>query len=184
MTKIDKQTEKDFLKAENFRNKNENNEAIKILKKIIKKEPKFPPFLNSIALSYANLKNFEKAENYFLECMKIEPVPLICINNFGKFYYNFEYYLKALPLLKKSLNLNPQQIQIVEITGACLFEAGLNKEAGVFYNEMLKKFPNNKMIKYFHGKNLLRLNKHQEGLESIKETSGVIEFGEKKFRID
>ena len=59
MTKIDKQTEKDFLKAENFRNKNENNEAIKILKKIIKKEPKFPPFLNSIALSYANLKNFE-----------------------------------------------------------------------------------------------------------------------------
>ena len=32
--------------------------------------------------------------------------------------------------------------------------------------------------------NLLKMNKHQEGLDYIKETSGVIEFGEKKFKIN
>ena len=40
------------------------------------------------------------------------------------------------------------------------------------------------MIKTLYGKNLLRMNKHGEGLGIIKETSGVIEFGEKQFKIN
>ena len=49
---------------------------------------------------------------------------------------------------------------------------------------MLEKFPDNKTIKYYYGKNLLRINKHQKGLDFIKESSGVIEFGEKKFKLN
>ena len=184
MIKIDEKTEKNFLKAEDLRDKGKNNEAIEILKEILKDYPEFPPVLNSLALLYTNLENFEEAESYFQKCMKIEPVPLVCINNFAKLYYNYKCYLKALPLLQKSLRENIHQIQIVEIAANCLFEANLKKEANNFYKEMLKIFPDNKTIKHNHGKNLLKMNKHQEGLDYIKETSGVIEFGEKKFKIN
>ena len=116
--------------------------------------------------------------------MEIEPVPLVCINNFAKLYYNLNYFKKAIPLLRKSLKISTNQIQIIEITAVCLFEAGFKNEADNFYREVLKKFPNNNTIKYLQGKNLLRMNKHKEGLESIKENAGVIEFGEKQFKID
>ena len=184
MIKIDKLTEKKFLKAEDLRAKGENDEAIKIFKEIEKQYPELPPVLNSIALIYTSLKNFNEAEIYFKKCMKIEPVPLVCINNFAKLYHNHDYFLKALPLLQKSLSQNIQQIEIVEITARCLFEADLKKEANNFYQEMLKKFQDNKMIKTLYGKNLLRMNKHSEALGIIKETSGDIEFGEKQYKIN
>ena len=184
MIKIDKKTEKNFLIAEELRSNDKSEQAIEILKEILHKYPGFPPALNSIALSYVGLKKFEEAESYFIKCMEIEPVPLVCINNFAKLYYNLNYFKKAIPLLRKSLKISTNQIQIIEITAVCLFEAGFKNEADNFYREVLKKFPNNNTIKYLQGKNLLRMNKHKEGLGSIKENAGVIEFGEKQFKID
>ena len=184
MITIDKITEKNFLEAEQLRSASRYKEAIKIFKKILKQYPNLPPALNSIALSYASLENFEKAEIYFKECMKNEPVPLVCVNNFAKLYFNYKKYSLALPLLQKSLSQNSQQVQMVEIAANCLFDLGMKKETDNFCKEMLKKFPDNKTIKYYYGKNLLRINKHQEGLDLIKESSGVIEFGEKKFKLN
>jgi tetratricopeptide (TPR) repeat protein len=184
MIKIDKITEKKFLEAEKLRTIGKYDESIKILKEIMKQYPELPPVLNSIALVYTSLKNFDEAQAYYQKCMKIEPVPLICINNFAKFYYNHNMYLKALPLLQKSLNQNIHQIQIIELTATCLYESSMKKELENFCKEMLKKFPENKTIKHLYGKNLLKKNKHQEGLDLLKETSGVIEFGEEKYKLN
>ena len=46
--------------------------------------------------------------------------------------------------MQKSLSQNIQQIEIVEITARCLFEADLKKEANNFYQEMLKNFQTTK----------------------------------------
>ena len=184
MIKIDNITEKKFLEAEKLRSTGKYEEAIKIFKEIMKQYPELPPVLNSIALIYSSLKNFDKAEIYYQKCMKIEPVPLVCINNFAKLYYNHKMYLKALPLLQKSLNKNDQQVQIVELVATCFAETGMKNELENFCKEMFKKFPENKTIKHLYGKNLLKKNKHQKGLDLLKETSGVIEFGEENIKLN
>ena len=61
MIKIDKITEKNFLEAEQLRSAGRYKEAIKMFEKILKEYSNLPPALNSIALSYASLENFEKA---------------------------------------------------------------------------------------------------------------------------
>ena len=43
--------------------------------------------------------------------------------------------------------------------------------------------PKNKNLKHYYGKNLLKLNKHSEGLKYLNESSGMIEFGEKDFKV-
>ena len=43
--------------------------------------------------------------------------------------------------------------------------------------------PQNKYLKTFYGKNLLRLNRHSEGLKYLNESSGMTEFGEKDLKI-
>tara|TARA_B100001063_G_scaffold155395_1_gene144990 strand:+ start:1612 stop:2166 length:555 start_codon:yes stop_codon:yes gene_type:complete len=183
MQKIDKENEKKFLEAENYRANKEFQKAINIFKTIINQFPKFPPALHNIAICYTELKKFEVAENFYLKCMNIEPVSILTINNLAKLYYSKKQYSKALPVLRKSLLKKNDQEDIVEVTAVCLFESRLKKETNDFCFEALKKFPKNKILRIHYGKNLLRSNNHSEGLKHLKESTGMIEFGEKSFKI-
>ena len=50
---------------------------------------------------------------------------------------------------------------------------------------MVPTLLNKKFLSFAKGKvNLLRLNKHLEGQKYLNESSGMIEFGEKDFKID
>ena len=184
MQKIDKETEKKFLEAENLRANKDFKKAINIFKTILHQFPELPPALHNIAICYTELNNIEDAEKFYLKCLKIEPVSILSINNLAKLYYNTGNFSKALPILKKSLLMKEDQETVVEITAQCLFELNLTSETDIFCSKALKKFPENKNLKTFYGKNLLRSNRHAEGQKYLNESSGMIEFGEKDFKID
>jgi|TARA_Y100000389_G_scaffold176837_1_gene188648 tetratricopeptide (TPR) repeat protein len=183
MKKIDLDTEKKFLEADKLRNKNQFKDAINILDKIIKKYPEFLPALNNIALNYVNIKNFIEAEKYYSICLNLKPEELIFINNLAKVFHDTNQYKKALPLLQKSLMKNKEQLDIIKITAKCLFELDLTKDLDIFLSKVLKKYSDDITLKYYYGKNLLKINKHIEGLNMLKKTLGVIEFDKKKFKI-
>ena len=183
MQKINVETEKKFLEAEKLRNSGKHREAIEILEKIIQQYPNFLPAINNIALNYINLKKFDEAEKYYKICLSIKPDELIFINNLAKVFHDINAYKKAIPLLQKSLNINSNQIEIMRITAKCLFEIDFRKELDVFFSKALKVFPNDKTLSYYYGRNLLRMNKHTSGLSILKETIGVIEFDEKRFKV-
>ena len=183
MKKIDLDTEKKFLEADKLRNKNQFKDAINILDKIIKKYPEFLPALNNIALNYVNIKNFIEAEKYYSICLNLKPEELIFINNLAKVFHDTNQYKKALPLLQKSLMKNKEQLDIIKITAKCLFELNLTKDLDIFLSKVLKKYSDDITLKYYYGKNLLKINKHIEGLNMLKKTLGVIEFDNKKFKI-
>ncbi len=183
MEKIDIETEKNFLSAEKLRNSGKFQEAITVLKKIIEQYPKFLPALNNIALNFINLKNFEEAKKYYKICLSIKPDELIFINNLAKVFHDMGTFKEAIPLLQKSLNINSNQLEIMKITAKCLFEIDLRNELNNFFINAFKLFPEDKTLKYYHGRNLLRMNKHIDGLNILKQTIGVVEFDEKKFRI-
>ena len=116
-------------------------------------------------------------------CLNIKPDELIFINNLAKVFHDTNNYKKAIPLLQKSLSINSKQIEIMKITAKCLFEIDLRKELDSFFLKALKIFPEDKTLRYYYGRNLLRMNKHIIGLNILKETIGVIEFDEKKFKV-
>ena len=115
--------------------------------------------------------------------LDIKPVSILSINNLAKLYYKAGQYKKALPILEKSLFMKEDQETVVEVFAQCLFELNLLKDTDTFCEKAIKKFPQNKNLKTFYGKNLLRLNRHSEGLKYLNESSGMIEFGEKNFKV-
>ena len=183
MQKIDKDTEKKFLEAENYRLNKDFEKAVKIFEAILKQFPELPPALHNIAICYTELDRFEEAEKSYIKCLNIEPVSILSINNLAKLYYNNRQYKKAIPILQKSLLKKDDQQDIAEAVAQCLFELKHTKGLDTFCKQAIKKFPQNKTLKSFYGKNLLRLNKHSEGLKYLNESSGMIEFGEEEFKI-
>ena len=180
---IDKETEKKFLEAEKYRSNREFEKAINIFNTILEQFPKLPPALHNIAICYTELNKIEEAEKSYLKCLDIKPVSILSINNLAKLYYKTGQYKKALPILEKSLLMKEDQEKVVEVFAQCLFELRLIKDTDTFCAKAVKKFPQNKNLKTFYGKNLLRLNRHSEGLKYLNESSGMIEFGDKDFKI-
>ena len=181
---IDKETERKFLKAEKYRANREFEKAINIFNAILKQFPKLLPALHNLAICYTEQKKTEEAEKCYIKCLEIKPVSLLSVNNLAKLYYNTGQFKKALPILEKSLLMKEDQETVIEIFAQCLFELNLTKAVDTFCTRAIKKFPQNKNLKTFYGKNLLRLNKHAEGQKYLNESSGMIEFGEKGFKID
>ena len=180
---IDKETEKKFLEAEKYRANKDFSKAIDIFKTILTQFPKLPPALHNIAICYTELNQIEEAEKSYLKCIDIKPVSILSMNNLAKLYYKTGQYKKALPILEKSLLMKEDQETVVEVFAQCLFELNLTKATDTFCEKAIKKFPQNKNLKTFYGKNLLRLNRHSEGLKYLNESSGMIEFGEKNFKV-
>ena len=184
MEKIDKEAEKKFLEADNYRLNKDFEKAINIFKNLLEQYPNLSPALNNIAMCYIGLNQLDEAEKFYLKCLEIEPVSLLSINNLAKLYFSSNQYRKALPLLRKSLIRKEDQIDVVEVIATCMFELRFIKETDNFCREAIKKFPKSEVLKSYYGKNLLRLNKHSEGQKYLNESSGVIEFGEEKFNIE
>lgn len=183
MSQIDKQSQESFFEAENLRKKKNFKEAINIYLEILKKYPNLLPVYNNIGLSYAELNNFEMAEKYFMDCLKFEPNNIAPLNNLAKLYFRNKKHKKAIPLYKKSLTLKADQPLIAEIFAESLFDLNLIKETNSFCEEALIRYPENIIIKFCYGKNLLKLNEHKKGLDFIKQSSGIIEFNEESFSI-
>ena len=181
---IDRETEKKFLEAEKYRANREFEKAIDIFNEILEQFPKLPPALHNLAICYTEQKKTEEAEKCYIKCLEITPVSILSVNNLAKLYYNTGQFKKALPILEKSLLMKEDQETVIEIFAQCLFELNLTKAADTFCVRALKKFPQNKNLKNFYGKNLLRLNRHTEGQKYLNESTGMIEFGEKDFKID
>ena len=181
---IDKETEKKFLKAEKYRANKEFEKAIDIFNEILEQFPKLPPALHNLAICYTEQKKTEEAEKCYIKCLEIEPVSILSVNNLGKLYYSTGQFKKALPILEKSLLMKEDQETVIEVFAQCLFELNLTKAVDTFCARAIKKFPQNKNLKTFYGKNLLRLNRHTEGQKYLNESTGMIEFGEKDFKID
>lgn len=176
MNKIDQSTIEKFKKAEELFSKKKIDESIKNYKEILNFHPSFLPALNNIALCYEHLNILAEAETYYLKCVSLKSDELTFINNLSNIYLKQKKFDQALPLLKKSLEINSNQLKIVQFTAMCLIDLNERKEAENFCVEKLKDFPNDRILIKVHARNLINLNKHKEGLNAMKKGSGFIEF--------
>lgn len=165
--------------------KNNGNflEAIKILKSILVDEPNFTPGLNDIANCYFQLNDLDHAEKYYLLSLKNEPLNTQILNNLSLLYLRSKYPDKALPILKKSLDIKIDQLNIVEKIGHCLIELNLYSEANIFCKKFLIKYPKNNFLISYYEKSLFKLGKNVEGLKFLQKNTGFIQFDDDVIKI-
>ena len=172
-----------FNQAEELRNSGNFSDAIKILKSILKNEPNSTSVLNSIANCYFQTNKIDLAEKHYLLCLKNDPSNLQILNNLGLLYLRNKDLNNALPVLKKSLEKNNEQENVIEKIGYCLMEMKLFLEVNKFCEKFLKKYPKNNFLLDYYEKSFFKLGKNIEGLEFRKEQEGFIQFDNDKVKI-
>ena len=172
-----------FYQSEKLRNSGNFSEAIKVLKNILKNEPNLTSALNSIANCYFQINEINLAEKHYLLCLKNDPSNLQILNNLGLLYLRNKDLKNALPILKKSLQKNNEQENVIEKIGYCLIEMKLYFEVNKFCEKFLKKYPKNDFLLDYYEKSFFKLGKNIEGLEFRKEQEGIIQFDNDKVKI-
>jgi len=172
-----------FNKAEKLRNNGNFVEAINLFKKILKENPNFKPALNNIANCYFKLNKYDLAENYYLNCLKLNQDNIVILNNLSLLYLKIKNFKKALSTLQESLNKNINQESEIEKVAYCLTELNLLNKVDKFCKENIKKYPKNKIILSYYRRNLFELGKHEEALEAYQKETGVIELDNDKVSI-
>ena len=167
---------KKFELAEKLLAEKKYEESIANFSEILKTYPNFIPAIYNLGLCYEFSNQFEKAELSYDKCHSLKPDEVRFINNLATIYLKQSKFEQALPLLKKSLEISENQPIIVIYTLMCLVDLNKRKEAEKFGNEKLKTFSDDSELNKLHGKNLMSLNKHKEGLKFLKKATGFIEL--------
>ena len=175
---MNKDVIKNFEIAEKLLAEKKYEESIVYFNQILKADPNLIPAIYNLGLCYEFLNQFEKAELSYDKCNSLKPDEIRFINNLATIYLKQKKFQQALILLKKSLEINEKQSIIAIYTLMCLIDLNKREEAEIFGFEKLKIFSNDIELNKIHGKNLMNLGKHKEGLKYLKKASGFIELNE------
>ena len=173
---MNKDIVKKFELAEKLLTEKKYDESIANFKEILKIESNLVPAIYNLGLCYEFSNQLDMAELNYNKCHSIKPGEIRFINNLAVIYLKQKKFQQALPLLKKSLEINENQQIIVYYTFMCLTDLNKREDAVKFGNEKLKTFSDDSELNKLHGKNLMSLNKHKEGLKFLKKATGFIEL--------
>ena len=173
---MNKDIVKKFEIAEKLLAEKKYDESIANFKEIIKIEPNLIPAIYNLGLCYEFSNQLDKAELSYNKCYTLKPGEIRFINNLAVIYLKQKKFQQALPLLKESLEINENQQIIVYYTLMCLIDLNKREAAEKFGYEKLKTFSDYGELNKLHGKNLMNLNKHKEGLKFLKKATGFIEL--------
>ena len=183
MDKINPILKKNFSLAEKYFSEGKFDSSIKEYKNILKNNPNFVQAIFNLAIAYEQSGEFDDAIKNYLKCLTISPKEKMFINNLANVYFKKGELEKSLQQLKNSFLVDNSQLRVIEGITECLIKLNLRKKAEIFLNEIIKKFPENKILNIMHGENLIALNKHKLGLDFVRKGTGFIEFKDNKVNI-
>lgn len=98
--------------------------------------------LNAMGIAYARLKDYERAENAFLESLSMNPNNYITYFNLAEMHYYSEKYEEAEKYYKKVLYLQPTHTRALYHLGKLGIKNVKKEEAIVYFKKVLKVRPN------------------------------------------
>ncbi len=146
---------------------------------ILKQNPNSISIKNNLALCYEGLREFKKAINLYKNCIDAKPDPLF-FNNIGRVYFTVKDYKNSCMYLEKSLSMNNKQIYIIELLTASYNHLNLSDKIIKLLENLINSFPKNRFLNGCFGKNLLKANRHAEGLYYLRLGYGMVELNENK----
>ena len=148
-----------------YQAKGEYDKSVEFLEAEINKGRKNFSFLNNLGLSYFKLKNIQKAEQAFLNVLKINPNFINTLNNLGILYTEINDFETAEKYLRKSLEINPNVLETNFNLATTLQGNGQLDEAKNFYKKTLQ------INKNFTRSNLAlaMIEKHSQNNNNVSE---------------
>ncbi len=102
-----------------------NNKAIEFYTKIVTSEPDDHEAWNNMAISYANMDEFDKAIECWKKAVEIKPSKIESWSGLSSVYHDLGKFDLAIEALQKVLKINPK------ITGAKRMLERIKKAQGV-----------------------------------------------------
>ncbi len=123
-------------------NNEKYNESISYLEKITNNIEKYQNYNQqfyliyyNIGLSYENLREFDKAEKYYLNAYQLNQNDINILVNLSSTYREKKEFDKAIEFLNKAITLNPKNRVLYNNLGIIYSEIGNHKQS-VYYNRL------------------------------------------------
>ena len=122
---------------------NQKKEALEILNKLTKDQPKFLEAFHLLANINEDLKKYEKSKNILEHIVNIKTNDSKAKYNLARIYqYHLNKKKKALELYKQALDIDGKNYQIWNAIGNMQIELKKHNDALYTLNQITKKFPN------------------------------------------
>lgn len=114
-------------------------EAVKTAQKILKNYPKYPPALNFIGYTYAEMgKNLDEAEKMIKLALKGQPDDGYILDSLGWVYFKKGKIHDAIRVLQRAIKLVPKDPIISEHIGDAYFKNGDYEKAQRMYKKAMR----------------------------------------------
>ena len=154
--------------------------ALKSFQHAEKRKPKDPAIKNYISQAYAGLDDMEKAHEYILKAITLEPQAPIHRQLYATYLMRQGRYHEAIPVIDESLETQPSDV-IYILRGQADYNMGNMDSALEFFDKALQLDPNNPLANHMIGLSYYRLERYAEAIPHLE---AALSFGEIKSLMD
>ena len=119
------------------------NKALELYTKVWDLDKKYYPIYNNIGTILENKNLFEEAESWFEKCLNFDHNYIPALNNLSLVSSQLKKGEKALELSVRALQIDNNNENANVAYGLALMTAKQSDKAIIFYEKILKRFPNN-----------------------------------------
>jgi tetratricopeptide (TPR) repeat protein len=148
--------------------------ALKSFQHAEKKKPEDPAIKNYISQAYAGLEDMEKAHEYIIKAITLDPQTPIHRQLYSTYLMRQGRYYEAIPVIDESLAIQPSDV-IYILRGQADYKLGIMDSALEFFDKALKLDPNNPLANHMKGLVYYRLGHYAEAIPHLE---AALSFGE------
>ncbi len=141
---LDAALDKIYKKAERYVKTRKFEPGLKLLNEVLAKNDKYPNAFRERGVAWFNLHKYENAKNDFLKALEINPNDALAYTDIAVLEMLNSNYDKALELLNKAINVNPDCANAYVVLGNIENEKNKNISKAIeYYNKALSVDPVN-----------------------------------------
>ena len=130
-----------FLKAGEAIKKKDYDQAITILRQIVRGDPKDFEAWTELGTVYFLIKDNDEAEKAYLQALDKQPLFILALVNLGKMRLAQKNYEGAIQILTKAIAVKPPSVEAHYFLGEAYLNSGKGSKAVDYMNEALRLEP-------------------------------------------
>lgn len=160
--------------ASALKKKGQIDEAIALLEKVLERSPDNKRALNRIGTWYGQKHDYQNAEKYLQELIRIDPDFTDAYLNLGQIYADSNRLDQATAMAQTVLTKSPRSAKAQNLLGFVLFQAKDYRGAIAHFDKAIELFPTyheayaNRAVSYYH------LGEYQKALENFRAAHTIV----------
>jgi Flp pilus assembly protein TadD len=133
--------ESGFLKAEEAIKRKDYEQAIRLLRQVVREDPKDFEAWTELGTVYFLQKNNDEAEKSYLQALDKQPLFILALVNLGKVRLAQKNYQGAIQILTRAIAVKPPSAEANYFLGEAYLNIGTGSKAVDYMNEALRIEP-------------------------------------------